>query len=81
MIEKSNNMFSLYVNLSFSIDWLVGTKWRAVQNIGGIGNVTFLPSIQSGDRENEAIAFDTGIRYFVIPLFRYSIDNSFNFPL
>ncbi|MGQ9908675.1 MAG: anhydro-N-acetylmuramic acid kinase [Candidatus Flexifilum sp.] len=42
-------------------DWLLlrhPTHWRAVQNIGGIGNVTFLPPI--ADRERLPTAFDTG---------------------
>ena len=43
------------------IDWLLmrhDTDWRAVQNIGGIGNVTFLPPLSEPDRR--MIAFDTG---------------------
>lgn len=42
-------------------DWLLlrhPTAWRAVQNIGGIGNVTFLPP--RNDPDTPMIAFDTG---------------------
>ena len=42
------------------LDWLFfrhATKMRAIQNIGGIGNVTFLPPLSSTAK---AIAFDTG---------------------
>ncbi len=48
------------------VDWLLlahPTRTRAVQNIGGIGNVTYLPSISAGGRgpgEHGVIAFDTG---------------------
>eukprot|EP01112_Ceratiomyxa_fruticulosa_P022145 TRINITY_DN8024_c0_g1_i1.p1 TRINITY_DN8024_c0_g1~~TRINITY_DN8024_c0_g1_i1.p1 ORF type:complete len:412 (+),score=102.81 TRINITY_DN8024_c0_g1_i1:89-1324(+) len=35
-------------------------KWRAVQNIGGISNVTFLPPQESTGQENNVIAFDEG---------------------
>lgn len=42
-------------------DWLLlrhESRWRAVQNIGGIGNVTFLPPLS--ERSAPPIAFDTG---------------------
>ncbi len=42
-------------------DWLLlrhATHWRAIQNIGGMGNVTFLPPLN--DTRSQPIAFDTG---------------------
>jgi anhydro-N-acetylmuramic acid kinase len=47
--------------LTSYIDWLLlrhPSHWRAVQNIGGIGNVTFLPPL--ADTVSQPIAFDTG---------------------
>ncbi len=47
--------------LTSYVDWLLlrhPTKWRAIQNIGGMGNVTFLPPLENTTAE--PIAFDTG---------------------
>lgn len=47
-------------------DWLLMrppptlTGWRALQNIGGIGNVTFLPPRTPENEETPPLAFDTG---------------------
>ena len=47
--------------LTSYIDWLLlrhPAHWRAVQNIGGMGNVTFLPPLE--DAHSPPVAFDTG---------------------
>ncbi len=47
--------------LTSYVDWLLlrhPTYWRAIQNIGGMGNVTFLPPL--ADDRSQPIAFDTG---------------------
>ena len=47
--------------LTSYVDWLLlrhPTKWRAIQNIGGMGNVTFLPPLDN--TATAPIAFDTG---------------------
>ena len=47
--------------LTSYIDWLLlrhPSHWRAVQNIGGMGNVTFLPPL--ADTHSAPVAFDTG---------------------
>ncbi len=47
--------------LTSYVDWLLlrhASHWRAIQNIGGMGNVTFLPPLNDG--ESEPVAFDTG---------------------
>lgn len=40
---------------------MVSDKWRALQNIGGIGNVSFIPP--KGVDDVDPLAFDTGITY------------------
>lgn len=43
------------------VDYLLlrhATQWRAIQNIGGMGNVTILPPLS--DSQSDLIAFDTG---------------------
>ncbi len=47
--------------LTSYVDWLLlrhPKHWRAVQNIGGMGNVTFLPPLN--DAASAPVAFDTG---------------------
>lgn len=48
--------------LTSTFDYLIlrhETKWRAVQNIGGIGNVTILPPLNCDD-QTFLLSFDTG---------------------
>ena len=47
--------------LTSIVDWLLlrhPRHWRAIQNIGGMGNVTFLPPL--ADAAATPVAFDTG---------------------
>lgn len=47
--------------LTSYIDWLLlrhETRWRAIQNIGGMGNVTLLPPLNQPHQQ--MVAFDTG---------------------
>lgn len=47
--------------LTAYVDWLLlrdADKWRAIQNIGGIGNVSVLPP--RNDDDSDLLSFDTG---------------------
>ncbi|MBN1562847.1 MAG: anhydro-N-acetylmuramic acid kinase [Anaerolineae bacterium] len=47
--------------LTAYVDWVLlrhETQWRAIQNLGGIGNVTFVPP--KTDTTSDPLAFDTG---------------------
>lgn len=44
-------------------------KWRAVQNIGGMGNVTFVPPFSKDDNNSKkVISFDTGLKFTIFHL-------------
>jgi len=64
--------------LTAYVDYLLlrhPTHWRAIQNIGGIGNVTFLPPLNiTPERGHEFIAFDTGPGNAIIDSAMHAID-------
>lgn len=64
--------------LTSTLDWLLlrqhasSKSWRALQNIGGIGNVTLLPPVSS---DSTAVAFDTGPGNVLMDWFIQKISN------
>lgn len=57
-------------------DWVLlrhATHWRAVQNLGGIGNVTFLPP--KTDTVSAPLAFDTGPSNALIDVVIHNLTN------
>ena len=57
-------------------DWVLlrhDTHWRAVQNLGGIGNVTFLPP--KTDSASDPLAFDTGPSNSLLDIVTFILTN------